>query len=324
MEQVIENTMKVSIIIPVYNHEQFIGDCIQSIINQTYENIEVILCDDCSKDNSWKIMQDYKTLLLSRFKNVVLLKNENNMGITKTLNKMLAYVKGDYVKIIASDDMLVDSCIKKLVDNLEKNKLQILVGNGGIIEEEQLYPVHDFKQKVYNVPPDFTKATMLERLFADNFIFAPRALIKKEIFEKFGIYDETLFTEDWEFWLRVCESGQVEFKYVDDVLVYYRKNKNSMTSMTVTADFENRRIKLHEAEMKIINCYKNKVPRKVYANKVVDTLLRERALAEKWDLKQLLQITGSEIKNFRLWYFTRSRTGIWFIKKKMRIYLSRS
>lgn len=319
MEQAIGNEVKVSIVIPVYNHEKFVGDCIQSILNQTYKNIEVILCDDCSKDNSWEVIQKYKGALSDHFNRIILLKNESNQGITKTLNKMLEYVEGDYIKIIASDDMLVSFCIEKMVNTVDKTKLQILVSNGRSIDEEQHYPINDVKDKIYIEAPDFTKATMFERLYFTNFIFAPGAMVNREIYKKFGIYDETLFTEDWEFWLRISESGQVEFKYVDDELVYYRKSRNSMTSMAANAGFENRRINLHNTEMEILNRYKSKVSKRVYADKVVTTLLQERALAEEGNFKQLLNITKDEIKSFHLWYFAEPHKGFWFLKKRLRL-----
>ena len=104
----------VSIIIPCYNHEDFLDDCLASILNQTYQNIEILICDDCSPDNSYEKILSYKEKLENKFNNVVILKNEVNCGVTKNVNRMLKLAKGEFVKTIASDDSMAPNAISEM------------------------------------------------------------------------------------------------------------------------------------------------------------------------------------------------------------------
>ena len=115
------NEKLVSIICPCYNHEEFVVDLLDSLLEQTYNNIELFITDDHSADNSFEIIKNYEGRLKERFANVVIELNENNLGVVKTTNNMIKKSKGDYVKIIASDDFLDKNYIRKCVDFLELN-----------------------------------------------------------------------------------------------------------------------------------------------------------------------------------------------------------
>ena len=79
----------VSVIIPCYNHENYVADCLKSIINQTYPNLEIIICDDCSQDASMEEIQRQKILFEERNIRFVAMKNEKNSGVPATINRML-------------------------------------------------------------------------------------------------------------------------------------------------------------------------------------------------------------------------------------------
>lgn len=112
----------VSIIIPVYNNEEYLEKCIDSILNQSYTNLEVLLLDDGSKDNSYTIMKEYE----KKYPKVIkIFKNKANMGVSKTRNKALDIASGDYVLFVDSDDYIDTNYIETLISNIGNNDIII-------------------------------------------------------------------------------------------------------------------------------------------------------------------------------------------------------
>lgn len=108
--------MKVSIIIPIYNSEKYLKQCLESIINQTYKNIEIICINDGSTDNSEKIIKDY----LKTNKNITYLK-QPNAGQSIARNKGLEKATGDFILFVDSDDFIEKNMVEKLIDPLTKS-----------------------------------------------------------------------------------------------------------------------------------------------------------------------------------------------------------
>ena len=217
----------VSIIVPSYNHEHFIVDCLESIKKQTYLNIELIIGDDCSFDSTPQIAKEWIEQNRGRFYDSKIVVNEENLGITKNCNNLLRKCKGDYIKLIASDDILVDDCIEKLVSFAEDNpKYDIVCSNVYIINEKASYPIsEDFINGcVYDKPIDISR-NFFDRLFLSNCIAAPSVLIRHKTIDKYGYFDESLSFEDWEYWLRVSRNGNIG--YLDTNTVYYREQSVS-------------------------------------------------------------------------------------------------
>ena len=110
----------VSVVIPCYNHEKFVQDSIQSVIDQTYENIELIVIDDGSTDSSVQKIQEMVTICQQRFSRFEL-RYRKNKGLTATLNEALRWIEGEYYIAIASDDLMVSSRIVRQVEILNQN-----------------------------------------------------------------------------------------------------------------------------------------------------------------------------------------------------------
>ena len=98
-----------SVLISCYNHEKYIDDAIQSVLAQTYDNIEIIICDDYSPDNSWSLIQSAIPELEKRFRRVVAFRNDSNKGLIFSLNKMLKETEGDVIFLLSGDDMMKES-----------------------------------------------------------------------------------------------------------------------------------------------------------------------------------------------------------------------
>lgn len=270
----------VSVMIPCYNHAAFLGDCLNSILAQDYEQIELLICDDCSTDDSFAVIQSYESRLRERFSDVSIMRNETNCGVTKNVNRMLAQAKGAYLKTIASDDAMAPNAISAMVSYLENNpQIDIAVSNGRKVREDQHYPFASGEEKIYVLSPDFSERGMFERTARCNQISAPAAMVRRSVYETYGYYDEQLKVEDYEFWLRILKDGQVRFGFLDQELIYYRINANSMTSMTGNAGLARRRKLIHQSEMDTLNKYRNYLEKAVYAEIVLSRIFSERWLA---------------------------------------------
>lgn len=287
----------VSILVPCYNHEQFVEDCIRSIIAQDYANIEILINDDNSQDKSWEIIQRLYPLLIERFVRVVITKSDQNMGVTKSINYLLNRAKGDYIKLIASDDMLQVNCISFLVDNFKAHpNNDVLVCNGYIIAENDRFPAYSnifFYDDGLRFPTD----DFFRLLYCNNFIFAPGVIMKKKVYEENGTYDETIDIEDWEYWLRLAKNG-VLFSYIDSCLVCYRKNIGSITSTVKNEHLEQKRKKLHSAEIDILKKYCKYVKKDVYVDQIIRRILDEIHFAKKNRLRRWEKELKQEAKEF--------------------------
>lgn len=308
----------VSIIIPCYRHEQFIGDCLQSVMEQDYNSIELLICDDCSPDKSWTVIMEYKERLEKCFGRVVLLKNSSNLGITKSLNIMLRETKGKYIKNIASDDMLANNCISEFVSVFERESdIDVLVSNGYIFQEEKHFPVSKIGKNFYLENPDFTQKDLFFRIYSLNMIFAPGAMVRKSVYDKYGIYDEEIFIEDWEYWLRITLDNQCKIGYLNKCLVYYRVSANSVTAAQVNAGLEERRKRIHKAEMKLIDKYGIKLPTRIYASRKLWCIEAEQIFAYETNLTEMKKILQQEMIEFTMWKELGIRKLLGFQKRKI-------
>ncbi|WP_455682830.1 glycosyltransferase family 2 protein [Thomasclavelia sp.] len=163
---------KVSIVLPVYNAQEYLHRCIDSIIEQNYTNIELIVIDDGSNDGSWNILKEYQ----DKFPEKVRAIKQVNMGVSKTRNKGIQLATGKYLMIIDNDDYYDQDYIKTFVSEMESNNLDVVIGgykrpdkNGKIVEMVMLenYEYSKYKivaawAKIYRL--DYIKDNQIEFL----------------------------------------------------------------------------------------------------------------------------------------------------------------
>jgi len=306
-----ENSPLVSIIIPCYNHETYIEDCLSSIKYQTYCNIEVIIIDDCSCDNSFILLQNWKSSLLERFERVVINKNVNNLGITKTLNKAIELANGKYYKFIASDDMLRDDAIEKLVEFYESHtEYAIVYSNGTYINESIHFPLNEDIEEgkvFYEEPPLFGRDLFLN-IYRSNFIYAPSVIIKAETMQKEGAFDEDIAYEDWEYWLRVSRANAIG--YLDYKTVFYRISTNSMTHYKLGKEGEKKFEFMLENELKVLKKYNilpdcEEIIAQYCSNKINKTISLDyrNALDFVYSFIKLNQINISKLNYYKVIFY---------------------
>jgi len=130
----------VSICIPCYNCEKYIKDTLISAINQTYKNIEIVIVDNNSTDNSWEIIKKFKEKYISKVK-IKTYKNNKNIGMTPNWNRCIKLAKGDYISFFHADDIYNKNLIKQSVDLINRFKKVKLI----------VYTTHTFKKKDENM-----------------------------------------------------------------------------------------------------------------------------------------------------------------------------
>lgn len=207
----------VSVIISCYNHQDYIQQCIESVVRQTYSNIELIVFDDGSDDNSPAILKS----LGERYG--FFFQPQKNIGLTRTLNQALVMAKGKYISPLGSDDMLMLDKIEKQVDFLEKHEdIAMLGGNSlcinqqGIITPKQTFTAYrevDFDSLFLNLKLGLS---------------APTSMIRADVLRKIGGYHPENNLEDLYLWLKVTHSGH-RIAILNDVLAYYRKHGSNTT-----------------------------------------------------------------------------------------------
>lgn len=123
---------KISVIIPIYNVEKYLEKCLKSVINQTYKDLEIICVDDCSPDNSNKIVQEY----LKKDSRIKLIKREKNGGISAARNSGLKITTGEYIYFLDSDDWIDLDYLEKMVSAIKENNVDVVL-NTKIVKEEE-------------------------------------------------------------------------------------------------------------------------------------------------------------------------------------------
>lgn len=310
---------KVSIIVLCYNHEKYIIDTLNSIIDQSYNDIEILINDDCSSDNSWNILMSYKHKLEEKFQNVIIQKSDENLGITKSLNNMIRIAKGDIIKSIAGDDYFDPKYIERVVE-MFTNKIDAVMTNAYVVFEESTYNNPQIMKKVYNYIPDLRKEGLFDRIFSHNFICAPSIALTQEVFEKNGLYDEKLPVEDLEFWLRATKENNFSIAYIEDPLIYYRKSLNSMTSIVKNEHYESKKIVMYSSSLQARKKYEAYLPKIKYKIRMCKLILDFLMIAQNDCLEKLQTLCYKDAEELGIGYkmliIVLAKTKIYCIYKK--------
>lgn len=204
--------MKFSILIANYNNGKFFHQCYNSIINQTYNNWEVIILDDCSTDNSLEIIQG----IIKNDNRFKIYKNEENFGVGVTKKKLIDFASGDICGFVDPDDAITPDAIKNCIDEYIKSKNTVLTYSRFYRCDENLNPINISK-------------TTKQVVNKDRFFFnLPIQIVhfvsfKKEVYARSIGMDESLkIAEDQDLYLKMYEQGNVIF--IDKPNYYYRQH----------------------------------------------------------------------------------------------------
>lgn len=198
----------VSVVIPAYNTGYYVSHAIESVLAQSYPNIQIVLINDGSVDKTDREIERY--LPNDRIKYIY----QDNMGPSATRNVGIINSDGSLIAFLDSDDIWLPNKIEKQLNKLYESGADIIYSGRKIIDKAGNPLSHIPSHKFY-------RGYVLEKIYIDNFICMSSVLIKKTIFNDIGLFDTNLkMSEDYEFWLRAAT--KYVFDYVDESLVEYR------------------------------------------------------------------------------------------------------
>jgi len=228
---------KVSIGILTYNHEQFIAQCLKSCLDLKYENLQIIISDDSSKDRTVEIITDVlKNTTTSH--EVVFIKNPQNLGLAGNFNKIFyETADGDFLITLGGDDVIIYDYIEFALSYFQKDeKIMMLDFNGQIIDQHNnlkgIASKIDFQEKLFNIN-DYLKLLPIHT-------FAPGRMIKKELITVFSNLSIKCPTEDSVLVIRALLCGKI--CRVNKEIVYYRRHDANISNISNLIKMSNLRI----------------------------------------------------------------------------------
>ncbi len=210
---------KVSVILPSYNHERYIGEAVQSALDQTLQDIEIIIIDDSSRDRSLEILKKFAD------PRVKLFVHEQNRGLSITANDCIRRAEGQYIAMLNSDDVWEQDKLELQVDYLDSHpdaaavfgKVTWIDDAGVPITQDSFPYLHVFDVE------NRTRFEWLHRfMVAGNCLCHPSSVVRRECYSEVGFYDITLANlQDFDLWVRICLKSNIHV--LEQKLVRFRR-----------------------------------------------------------------------------------------------------
>ena len=206
----------ISVIMPCYNAERFIRPAIESVLNQSFKNIEFIIIDDGSTDRSSEIIKNYQ---LSH--EIIYIKNEKRKGVAASLNKGIQAAKGEFIARMDADDIAVPERFEKQIDYMRRNKHCVVCGSHCyyIDEKDQI-----IGKRYYAQTDKMIRKTMLQM----NPFAHPSTIIRKSVLTGNNIFYSDAYkrAEDYHLWFRLSKYGT--FANINSFLLMYRISEDAV------------------------------------------------------------------------------------------------
>jgi glycosyltransferase involved in cell wall biosynthesis len=212
---------KVSVGVPSYNYSKYIIETLNSVVDQTYSNIELIIVDDCSTDNSVEVINEWIAAYKGE-RQITFIVNAVNMGVTKACNIILQHASGKYITWLDSDDLIFPDKVEKQVEVLEMagsntgfiySNVNIIDAKGMIIDNDYMLTIgYDYKK--------MPTGNVFEMLFDFNFVPALSILANVACVKAVGGFDDNVALHDYYIWLML--SKKYEVAYIPENMASYR------------------------------------------------------------------------------------------------------
>lgn len=218
-----EKNPLVSVFIVTYNSQDYIIDALESVKSQTYQNIELVVSDDCSSDNTIPLVKEWVRRNSNRFIRHEVVEAPENTGIPANYNRAVRACSGNWLKMMDGDDLLLDNCVKDNVDYINEHPEALVV-----FSDMYLFKENNERKLIRNFFRDSSKsffkkdsAGQSRWLIGDNILPSQTCFINSELLKK-NPYDEKYrLLEDYPMWIKLSQNGVV-FSYFDKCTALYR------------------------------------------------------------------------------------------------------
>ena len=211
----------VSVICVSFNHARFVLETLESVRNQTYPNVELIIVDDGSTDESASMIQTW----VNKKPTAIFINCKQNIGYTKAFNQAFRMAKGEFYIDLAADDVLLPNRIEKGIEAFQKKGAEYAIqfGDANLIDVDgKPLGKHSDRFPHAQIPEGDLYVEVIHRYF----ICSPTMLIRKSVVAALGGYDEDLHYEDYDLWIRIGRN--YKFLYLPDALMNRRIVPNSL------------------------------------------------------------------------------------------------
>lgn len=205
----------VSICMATYNGEKYLAKQLDSILSQTYKNVEIIICDDKSDDNTSKILENYSSLN----PNITFFINEKKLGVTKNFEKSISKSKGEFILLCDQDDIWLPNKIEHLIKEI--GSASLIYSNACFIngDDEKIRTTMKEYYRLYGL--DSSNENLYKYLLTNSFILGCAMLFRKDIVEKY-ISNFPISSKNHDWFISLCANEANGIKYIDEILFMYR------------------------------------------------------------------------------------------------------
>lgn len=274
----------VSVPVVTYNAAEFVEETLESIFNQTHQNLQLIISDDCSKDNTVEIVQNWCNLprVKERFADIKIITVPKNTGVSANCNRCIKASDAEWIKFIAGDDVLLPNCI---TDNLkfvaENQEARVVFSQVEVFKDN--FEQNNFVKKLPKLYPDnlmhlsFTANDQFKILLkSDRISYTPSYFFNKKAIEEVNCYDETnTLVEDYPMWLKLTRAG-TKLHYFHLSTVGYRIHSKATNNTGENLLFKPSVINSHMVRVKFVHPYlsKNKINQERWTYGVTKTFMK--------------------------------------------------
>lgn len=213
----------VSVAIITYNQKEYLKECIESILEQDYDNIEIVVADDCSTDGTQEMLEEYDRKYPNKF---VLKLSDKNQGITKNCNLAHFACSGKYIAWMGGDDLMLPGKIRKQVEYMEENP------NCYILHHNlEVFDSHDNRHMFYLANNQkVLRGNLRTMVKYGTFNGATATMIRTAKAPKHGFDERIPIASDWLYWIDTLLDEEGTIEYLDEVLGKYRRHSNNITN----------------------------------------------------------------------------------------------
>lgn len=217
----------VTVCVITYNSENYILDTLESIKRQTYNNIELIISDDCSKDSTKAICMEWIAKNSSRFVRAEFVSPIENMGTSCNYNRAANASKGDWIKYIDGDDLLADSCVEENIKFVKNNpEVKVIFSQVSVFSEKNVIPSHVFFNEKKKSLFDLDAKGQFMRLLLNNDLPSASFFVNAQLIKENPFDERYRLVEDAPKWIDLTHKGY-RFYYFDTITAYYRKAESA-------------------------------------------------------------------------------------------------